>query len=133
MVASHTSPLPMDIVSKEKRSEIMSKVRCKYTKPEKSVRSLLHSMGYRFCFHRRDLPGKPVVVLPKYKTVIFGYGCFWHGRDCNKGNLPKTKHSFGKRKIEGNVIRDKMNTDQLAEKRMEHNSGLGVRIERKES
>jgi DNA mismatch endonuclease (patch repair protein) len=103
----------MDTVSKEKRSEIMSKIRGKDTKPEKIVRSLLHSMGYRFRLHRKDLPGKPDIVLPKYKTVIFVHGCFWHGHDCKNGKLPKTNISYWAEKIKQNKTRDENATTEL--------------------
>jgi DNA mismatch endonuclease (patch repair protein) len=71
----------MDIYTKEKRSEIIRKVKSKDTGPEKKVRSMLHSLGYRFRLHRKDLPGKPDVVPPNYKTVIFVHGYFWHGHE----------------------------------------------------
>ena len=104
----------MDTVSKEKRSEIMSKVRGKDTKPEKIVRSLLHVMGYRFRLHRKDLPGKPDIVLPKYKTAIFVHGCFWHGHECKHGqNRPKSNAAYWKNKIQSNMHRDKINNIEL--------------------
>jgi len=99
----------MDNVSKEKRSEIMSKIRSKNTTPEIKVRKLLHSMGYRFRLHRKDLPGKPDIVLPKYKTVIFVHGCFWHGHEaseCKLSRLPKSKVDFWEMKISLNKKRD---------------------------
>ncbi|TVM33820.1 very short patch repair endonuclease [Oceanidesulfovibrio marinus] len=105
----------MDTVSKEKRSEIMSKIRGKDTKPEKIVRSLLHSMGYRFRLHRKDLPGKPDIVLPKYKTVIFVHGCFWHGHSiCQDGHIPKSNSDYWKSKIDNNIRRDKKNMSLLS-------------------
>jgi len=104
----------MDIVSKEKRSEIMRKVRGKDTKPEKIVRSLLHSMGYRFRLHRKDLPGNPDIVLPKYKLVIFVHGCFWHRHlDCKKAQMPSTNVLYWKGKFKHNVARDKNVIKQL--------------------
>ena len=75
-----------DIFSKEKRSEIMSKIRYKYTKPEIIVRKLLFSKGFRYRLHRNNLPGKPDLVLPKHKTVVFVHGCFWHGHPCKIGS-----------------------------------------------
>ena len=77
------------------------------TKPEMRVRSLLHSLGYRYRLHRKDLPGKPDIVLPKYHTVIFVHGCFWHCHDCRWGNvIPKTRAEFWSDKRGGNVARD---------------------------
>lgn len=99
----------MDTFSKEKRSEIMSKIKGKDTKPEKIVRSLLHSMGYRFRIHRKDLPGNPDIVLPKYKTVIFIHGCFWHGHDCKVSRVPKTRTHYWIDKFEKNRSRDRKN------------------------
>lgn len=82
----------------KKRSEIMSKVRGQDTKPEMVVRSLLHSMGYRFRLHRKELPGKPDIVLPKYKAVVFCLWIFWHGHDCRKSVIAKTDYNFGCKK-----------------------------------
>jgi len=97
----------MDIVSKEKRSEIMSRIRGADTKPEKAVRSLLHALGYRFRLHRRDLPGTPDVVLPKYRTVVMVNGCFWHRHTCKAGSkTPKSNVEFWESKFERNVERD---------------------------
>ena len=104
----------MDKVSKEKRSEIMRKVRSKNTAPELKIRSLLHALGYRFRLHRKDLPGRPDIILPKYKTVIFVHGCFWHGhKDCKKSKLPLTKTEQWKRKILTNMERDTRNIADL--------------------
>lgn len=105
----------MDTVSKAKRSEIMSKVRSKNTKPEKIIRSLLHSLGYRFRLHRKDLPGWPDIVLPKYKTVIFVNGCFWHRHHgCPRATTPKTNTKFWVEKFNATTIRDKRNYQELA-------------------
>jgi len=93
----------MDKVSKDKRSEIMSRVRSKNTKPEMMVRSALHKAGYRFRLHRKDLPGKPDIVLPKHGTVIFVHGCFWHRHDCKKATTPKSNEEYWKKKFERNV------------------------------
>ncbi|MBX6763924.1 MAG: DNA mismatch endonuclease Vsr [Rubrobacteraceae bacterium] len=95
-----------DIMSREARSRLMSRVRSRDTAPERTVRSLLHRLGYRFRLHRKDLPGKPDIVLPRYKTVIFVHGCFWHGHDCPKGRLPKTNGEFWSNKIARNRQRD---------------------------
>lgn len=104
----------MDTVSKEKRSEIMSKIRSKDTKPEIIVRSLLHSLGYRFRLHRKDLPGKPDIVLPKYKTVVFVHGCFWHQHEeCSKCHTPKSNKDYWVPKLEATKVRDKRNQLEL--------------------
>ena len=106
----------MDIWSKKKRSEVMSKIKSKDTKPEKAVRSLLHRMGYRFRIHRKDLPGRPDIVLPKYGVVIFIHGCFWHLHEgCRDGTVPKTGTDKWREKLEKNVARDKRNIQQLEE------------------
>ncbi|MFW5886795.1 MAG: very short patch repair endonuclease [Bacteroidota bacterium] len=100
----------MDIWTKEKRSQVMSKIRSKNTKPELVLRSCLHKLGYRFRIHRKDLPGKPDIVLPKYKTVIFVHGCFWHfHKECREGRIPDTNSKFWKEKLLKNVEKDKMN------------------------
>ena len=79
----------------EQRSRNMSAIKSKNTKPEIAVRKLLHSMGYRFRLHRKDLPGSPDIVLPKYKTVIFVHGCFWHRhKNCKYASTPKTRQEF---------------------------------------
>ena len=93
-------------ISKE-RSRNMSAIKSKNTKPEIVVRKLLHSMGYRFRLHRKDLPGSPDIVLPKYKTVIFVHGCFWHRHEnCKYSSTPKTRKKFWESKFEVNVKRD---------------------------
>lgn len=104
-----------DVFSKQKRSEIMSKVKGGNTKPELLVRSLLHRMGYRFRIHRSDLPGKPDIVLPKHRKIVMVHGCFWHGhRSCRKGqNRPSSNKRFWDRKIRGNAERDKRNVAEL--------------------
>ena len=92
----------------------MSHIRSKDTKPEMAVRSLLHRMGYRFRLHKRDLPGCPDIVLPKYKSVIFVHGCFWHLHEgCRDGTVPKTQHEKWKLKLERNVERDKLHYEEL--------------------
>lgn len=97
----------MDIWSKKKRSEVMSNIKGKNTKPEMILRSQLFRQGFRFRVHKKDLPGKPDIVLPKYKTVIFVHGCFWHyHRDCRDGRIPQSNNAFWKVKLEKNVERD---------------------------
>ncbi len=87
---------------------MMSRIGSKDTKPEHAVRRLLHSMGYRFRLHRRDLPGSPDLVLPRWKTALFVHGCFWHGcRKCDKGRRrPKTNAAFWREKVKTNRRRD---------------------------
>jgi DNA mismatch endonuclease (patch repair protein) len=99
-----------DIFTPEKRSQVMSRIRSQDTKPELAVRSMLHRLGYRFTVNgpkNRSLPGRPDIVLPKYRTVIFVHGCFWHGHEhCPKFRMPKSRRAFWKKKIEGNKARD---------------------------
>jgi DNA mismatch endonuclease (patch repair protein) len=98
----------VDSLSKEKRSWNMSRIRSKDTKPEKIVRSLLHRMGYRFRLHVKNLPGKPDIVLPKYKTIIFVHGCFWHRHPkCKYAYTPKSRIEFWRKKFADNIARFK--------------------------
>jgi DNA mismatch endonuclease (patch repair protein) len=93
----------------------MSRVRGRNTKPEILVRSLIHSMGFRFRVHRRDLPGNPDIVLPRHRKVIFVHGCFWHGHPgCLRSKRPTTNQSFWNRKLDANVERDKRFQAELA-------------------
>lgn len=110
----------MDKFSPKKRSEIMSKITGKETKPEILVRKYLFAKGFRYRKNVKTLPGKPDIVLPKYKTVVFINGCFWHGhKNCKKANLPTTNFNFWKEKIDKNIIRDKKNIHDL--KKMGYN------------
>lgn len=94
----------------------MGRVKGRNTRPEKLVRSLLHGMGYRFRLQRADLPGRPDIVLPKYRTVIFVHGCYWHRHDCPNGKrLPKTRLDFWIPKLEGNRLRDVKNQEKLVQ------------------
>jgi DNA mismatch endonuclease (patch repair protein) len=103
-----------DIVTPEVRSRMMSGIRGKDTKPERIVRSYLHRAGLRFSLHRRDLPGNPDIVLPKYQTVVFVNGCFWHRHDkCQFAYRPKSNVKFWSDKISGNVERDQRNQAKL--------------------
>lgn len=95
-----------DVVSKAKRSEMMAGIRSKDTKPEMLIRKGLHQWGYRFKLHNKDLPGKPDIVLPKHRAVIFVNGCFWHGHDCHLFKWPKTREEFWREKILANIDRD---------------------------
>lgn len=106
----------MDIWSKEKRSEVMKKIKGKNTKPEKILRSALFRKGYRFRIHRKDLPGNPDIVFPKYKTAVFVHGCFWHfHEDCREGRIPSTNTAFWNNKLSKNIERDKRNINALEE------------------
>ena len=99
----------MDTLSKAQRSERMSRVRGKDTKPELLVRRLVHGMGYRYRLHRRDLPGTPDLVFPGRRKVIFVHGCFWHRHPdpaCKLARLPKSRTDFWLPKLEGNRARD---------------------------
>jgi DNA mismatch endonuclease, patch repair protein len=89
------------------RSRIMSRVKGRDTQPEMKVRRLLHRLGYRFRLHRKDLPGKPDIVLPKYRTTVFVHGCFWHGHEgCKRAARPTSNTEFWNQKIDGNIARD---------------------------
>ena len=104
----------MDQLTPEHRSWNMSRIRSRNTKPELAVRSLVHRMGYRFRVNRTDLPGKPDIVLPKHRSVIFVHGCFWHRHeDCEYAYMPKTKRSFWKKKFTRNTERDQEVQQQL--------------------
>ena len=99
----------------EQRSRNMSAIKSKNTKPEITVRKLLHSMGYRFRLHRKDLPGSPDIVLPKYKTVIFVHGCFWHRHEnCKYASIQKTRKEFWENKFKANINRDNLNQANLS-------------------
>lgn len=105
-----------DLISKERRSWNMSRIKGHDTKPERIVRSMLHGLGYRFRLNRKDLIGKPDIVLPKYKTVIFVHGCFWHRHhDCKFAYTPKSNEDFWNHKFESNVKRDRRVKEELEE------------------
>jgi len=104
----------VDIWSKQKRSEVMSKISGKNTKPEMILRSELFRKGFRFRVHQKNLPGKPDIVLPKYKTVIFVHGCFWHyHKGCREGRIPSTNSKFWKDKLQRNISKDEENINAL--------------------
>jgi DNA mismatch endonuclease (patch repair protein) len=85
----------------------MARVKGRDTKPEKIVRSLLHALGYRFRLHRKDLPGKPDIVLPKHGKVVYVHGCFWHGHTaCPRAARPTSNVEFWNTKLDGNIARD---------------------------
>src|ERR1700741_3906123 len=97
-----------DVHDKKTRSYNMSRIRSGNTKPEILVRKFLHSKGFRFRLHDKKLPGKPDIVLPKYKTVIFVHGCFWHGhKNCKYFVVPKTRTEWWSAKINRNRYNDK--------------------------
>ena len=106
-----------DVYSKVVRSYVMSRVKSKNTKPELLVRLYLFSKGLRYRLHKKDLPGKPDIVLAKYKTVIFINGCFWHGHEnCQFFKIPQTNTNFWKDKIARNVDRESRNVKSLQER-----------------
>lgn len=93
----------------------MAQVKGYDTQPEKAVRSILHRMGYRYSLHRSDLPGKPDIVLPMHKKIVFVHGCFWHGhKGCKRSARPSTNVNFWNRKLIGNQLRDRRIKGQLA-------------------
>lgn len=106
----------MDIYDKEKRSEIMGKIRNKNTAPEIVIRKLLTNLGYRYRLSTKKLQCNPDIVFPSKKKAIFVNGCFWHGHSCNRGRLPKTNTEFWQRKIHSNQDRDQTNYDECLEK-----------------
>ena len=106
----------MDRISPEKRSWNMSRIKSKDTTPERIVRSFLHRNGFRFRLHVKDLPGKPDIVLPKYKTVIEVRGCYWHRHEgCKYAYMPKTRIEFWQKKFNENIRRDKETYQMLSE------------------
>ena len=104
----------MDTLTPAQRSERMSRIRSKNTKPELAVRSLVHRMGYRFRIHRKDLPGSPDLVFPSLRKAIFVHGCFWHAHDgCSASNRPKTRAAYWSEKFDRNKRRDRRNASAL--------------------
>jgi DNA mismatch endonuclease (patch repair protein) len=104
----------MDTISSRRRSENMRRIRGCDTKPELVVRSLLHRLGYRFRLQVRDLPGRPDIVLPRFKKAIFVHGCFWHQhRNCADGRLPKSRKAYWVPKMRRNKERDQANRKNL--------------------
>lgn len=103
-----------DVFTKEKRSEVMRAVKGRDTKPEVALRKKLHALGFRYRLNVEDLPGKPDLVFPKYKTAVFVHGCFWHGHRCKRGSRqPKQNADYWKEKIARNKARDKKNAKEL--------------------
>ena len=104
----------MDNMSKEQRSYTMSRIRSKETKPKKLIRLVLHKLGFRFRKNVKELPGKPDIVLPKYKTVIFIHGCFWHQHpNCHYATMPKTNLNYWDSKLARNKKNDEENSNKL--------------------
>ena len=95
-----------DVVDKVTRSRMMAGIRGKDTRPEMLIRKGLHSRGFRFRLHDRTLPGKPDIVLPRYRAVILVHGCFWHGHDCHLFKWPSTRADFWRKKIYRNQEKD---------------------------
>lgn len=102
-----------DVVSAQKRSEMMSGIQGKDTKPEILIRKALHRKGFRYKIHDKTLPGKPDLVFPKYGAVIQINGCFWHAHNCHLFKWPTTRPNFWKNKISGNKERDKRTIKKL--------------------
>ena len=103
-----------DVLTQSQRYIVMSHNKGKDTSPEIRVRGLVHSLGYRYRLHRRDLPGCPDMVFPGKKKVIFINGCYWHRHNCKKGrSMPQTRKSFWQSKFEKTFLRDKRNTRLL--------------------
>ena len=96
----------MDVFTPEKRSEVMSRIRSRNTKPELLVKAVLWGNGFRYARTGYQLPGSPDVVLPKYRSVIFVHGCFWHGHACKYGRVPKSNCEYWVPKIKKNKARD---------------------------
>ena len=104
----------MSVNSDSARSRTMRQVKDRDTTPEMMVRREIHRLGYRYRLHRKDLPGKPDLVFPGRRKVIFVHGCFWHGHDCARGaRVPKTNREYWTAKIARNVERDCVNRERL--------------------
>lgn len=104
-----------DVVSSAVRSRMMSGIRGKDTKPEIVLRRGMHRRGFRFRLHGSHLPGKPDLIFPKYRAVLFAHGCFWHGHECRLFKWPKSREEFWRQKISGNKLRDEANVQRLRE------------------
>lgn len=102
-----------DIMSKDERSERMSRIRSKDTKPELLVRKELWRAGFRYRLHAKELPGRPDLVLPRLQTAVFVHGCYWHGHCCQKGRIPRANSGFWAEKFAKNKLRDARNRARL--------------------
>ncbi|MXN66706.1 DNA mismatch endonuclease Vsr [Stappia sp. GBMRC 2046] len=107
----------MDVLTPDQRRKCMSHIRAKNTKPELAVRRVAHALGYRFRVHRTDLPGKPDLVFPSRRKVIFVHGCFWHRHEgCKLASSPKSNLDYWVPKFERTTERDQSNIEKLSEK-----------------
>ena len=102
-----------DITDAGTRSRMMGAIKGKDTFPELSVRRALHAKGFRFRLHEKSLAGKPDLVLPKWKAVVFVHGCFWHQHGCSNSNIPTTRREFWSEKLQSNVRRDGLHAKHL--------------------
>lgn len=93
----------------------MSRIRSVNTRPEIAVRSILHRLGYRFRLHRKDLPGRPDIVLPRHRKIVLVHGCFWHGHTCRLASKPKSNEGYWSTKIQANRARDARNLEALTQ------------------
>lgn len=104
-----------DVLTPQQRQLNMSRIRGRDTAPEMRVRRSLHARGLRFRLHDRQLPGRPDLVLPRHRTVVFVHGCFWHAHGCRLSKMPATRDAFWRKKIGANVIRDREAVERLRE------------------
>jgi DNA mismatch endonuclease, patch repair protein len=104
----------IDIMSPDRRSALMGRIRGTDTRPELLLRKMLHRLGYRYRLHQRELPGRPDIVFRSRQSVIFVHGCFWHRHGCGRGYVPKSRRAFWRKKFERNVQRDQENQSRLA-------------------
>ena len=105
-----------DKINRERRSLNMAAIRSKNTKPELTVRKALYALGIRYSVHRKDLPGKPDIYIPKFRLAVFVHGCFWHmHEDCIDGHVPKNQSKYWLAKLEKNVERDRSHLVKLKE------------------
>lgn len=103
----------VDVLTSEQRQRNMSRIRGRDTKPEMLIRRGLHARGLRYRLHDKSLPGRPDLVFPRYRAVIFVHGCFWHAHRCPLSMLPATRRDFWKAKLQGNADRDRKALDRL--------------------
>lgn len=113
----HSIKCPVtDTIDTDKRSEIMSRIRSRDTKPEMIVRRIAHRLGFRFRLHVKDMPGSPDLVFPRHRAVIMVHGCFWHRHPgCRRASTPKTRKTYWEGKFQGNVVRDRRSQDALTD------------------
>lgn len=97
----------MDRIPPVQRSRNMARIANRDTKPEMEVRRVLFANGFRYCLHRKDLPGRPDIALPRYRIAVFVHGCFWHGHSCSRGRRPSSNTAFWNAKIDKNLARDR--------------------------